>query len=73
MHLGMCQLWPGSEHWAAITLHQHLLMTTAIAEALDAHPLRGRQSSPPCRGGLPCPPHQDPGSPESQSDQRWEV
>ena len=61
MHLGMCWLWPESGHWVEI-LRQHPPMTAAIAEALDAHLLRGSQSSPPHRGGLPCPPHQDPGS-----------
>ena len=72
MHLGMCQLWPESGHWVEI-LHQHPPTTIAIAEALDAHPLRGSQSSPPRRGGLLHPPHRDPGSSESQSDRRWEV
>ena len=44
-----------------------------IAEVLDMHPLRGSRSSPPCRGELLRPPYQDPGSPESWSDQRREV
>ena len=73
MHLGMCRLWPESGHWAESTLPQHQPMTATIAEALDARPLRGSQSSPPCGGGLPRPLHQDPGSLESQSDWRWEV
>ena len=73
MHLGMCQLWPESEHWAEITLCQHQPMTATIAEALDAHPLRESQSSLPHGEGLPHPPHQDPGSPAPWSDWRWEV
>ena len=72
MHPGMCRLWPESGHWAEITLHQHQPVTIIIPEALDACLLRGSQSSPH-GGGLPHPPHQDPGSPEPQSDQRWEV
>ena len=64
MHLGMCWLWPGSGHWAAITLHQHRPGTVAILEALDTHLLRESQSHPP---------HRDPGSPESWLEWRWEV
>ena len=71
MHLGICWLWSESGHWAEITLRQHRPVTITIPEALDMHPLRGSQSSPPHRGGLPHPLHQDPGSPESQSDWRW--
>ena len=71
MHLGMGQLWPESGHWAEITLGQHHPTTTTIAKALDVRPLRGSQSSLPHGGGLPHPMHQDPGSPESQSDWRW--
>ena len=73
MHLGMCQLWPKSGHWVETILRQHPPMTSAIVEALDMRPLRGRQSSPPHRGVLPRPPHRDPGSLESWSDWRWEV
>ena len=57
MHLGMCQLWPGSGHLAAITLRQHRPATIAIPEALYTRLLRGSQSSPPHGGGLPRPPH----------------
>ena len=51
----------------------NVLALAWVMEALDAHLLRGSQSSPPRGGGLPHPLYRDPGSPESRSDQRREV
>ena len=51
----------------------NVLALAWVAEALDAHPLRGSWSSPPHGGELPCTPYRDPGSLESWSDQRREV
>ena len=58
---------------ACLSMLWNVLALAWVVEASDAHLLRRSWSSPSRRGELPRPLHRDPGSPESQSDQRREV
>ena len=71
--LSCVQVSSSSSVCACLSMLWNVLALAWVAEVLDMCPLSRSRSSPPHGGELPCPLHQDPGSPESQSDWRREM